>query len=596
MNEQVEILAVAPYEGLATILERESLNYPDISMTVITGNLEEGVAAAIDRLVEPFDLILSRGGTADLLRQSLDIPVVDIKTSALDVLQALQFSEDINGKRAVVGFRGITDAAHLTSDVLHLDLDIFTLVDEKDVHNVTGILAEQGYDTVLCDVISSTVFREAGFNTVLITSGTNSVRESIDEAVRVAHHMRSVHNENVFFREVISNSGTDTVIFQEDDSLSFTTVDRGGGKALIETLKALLPEARHGAADTIRRTIGGHSYIIRSLVSEGQEGSKVVFYVSQGGGGSTRNAGIAYYTKAEALGEYMKSPYSLAGDVNGVNKSLQDMLESGRPLLITGEYGTGRTAVATQAYTISKLASHPLVEIDCGMLTDRSRNYLLGGRTSPLFESGLTIHIKNMEASDSAFIKELFGTLVGTNAVRRNNLIFSCNPTGELVGSYIPYIKDKFQCIQVELAPLRESKERIPTIAKLYVSQLNAHLSKEVLRIDRQAMTLLADYAWPGNYVQLGRILSQLCVTSRDHTIRAAEVRSLLALERPVYPNVSSDRSSYGIDLDRSLSQIEHDIVEEVIRKHGGNQSAAARQLEISRTTLWRMMKDQGER
>jgi transcriptional regulator with PAS, ATPase and Fis domain len=43
-------------------------------------------------------------------------------------------------------------------------------------------------------------------------------------------------------------------------------------------------------------------------------------------------------------------------------------------------------------------------------------------------------------------------------------------------------------------------------------------------------------------------------------------------------------------------SSFEHDIVEEVIRKHGGNQSAAARQLGISRTTLWRMMKDQGER
>lgn len=592
MNDQIEILAVAPYEGLATILERESLNYPDVDMTVVVGNLEAGVEAAIDRLVEPFDLILSRGGTADLLRQSLDIPVVDIKTSALDVLQALQFSEDINGKRAVVGFQGITDAARLTSDVLHLDLDIFTLVDEADVHGVTTILADQGYETVLCDVISSTVFREAGFNTVLITSGTNSVRESIDEAVRVAHHMRSVRNENLFFREVISNSGMDTIIFQEDDSLSFTTVDRGGGKALIETLKALLPEVRHGMADTMRKTIGGRSYIIRSLVSESQEGSKVVFYVSQGGGGSTRNAGITYYTKAEALGEYMKSPYSLAGDMNGVNKSLQDMLESGRPLLITGEYGTGRTAVATQAYTISKLASHPLVEIDCGMLTDRSRTFLLSGRTSPLFQSDITIHIKNMEASDSAFIKELFGILVNTNAVRRSNLIFSCNPEGELVGRYISYIKDKFQCIQVQLAPLRESKERIPTVAKLYLSQLNAHLSKEVLRIDRQAMTLLADYAWPGNYVQLGRILSQLCVTSRDHTIRAADVRSLLALERPVYPDASSDHTSYGIDLDRPLSQIERDIIEEVIRKHGGNQSAAARKLGISRTTLWRMMKD----
>lgn len=597
MNEQVEILAVAPYEGLATILERESLGYPNINMTVVTGNLEQGVSAAINRLVEPFDLILSRGGTADLLRQSLDIPVVDIKTSALDVLQALQFSEDIRGKRAVVGFQGITDAARLTSDVLHLDLDIFTLVDEEDVHNVTKILADQGYETVLCDVISSTVFREAGFSTVLITSGANSVRESIDEAVRVAHHMRSVHNENVFFREVISNSGTDTVVFQEDDRLSFTTVDRGGSGALIEALRALLPEVRSGNASTIRKAIAGHSYIIRSFVSEGQGGSRVVFYVTRSGSGSSaRNAGITFYTKAEALSEYLKSPYSLAGDVNGVNKSLQNMLESGRPLLITGEYGTGRTAVATQAYTVSKLASHPLVEIDCGMLTDRSRTYLLSGRTSPLFDSGITIHIKNMEASDSTFIMELFGILVDTNAVRRSNLIFSCNPSGELVGSYIPYIKDKFQCIQVELAPLRENKERIPTIAKLYMSQLNANLSKEVLRIDRQAMTLLVDYAWPGNYVQLGRILSQLCVTSRDHTIRVADVRSLLALERPVYPNVVTGHESYGIDLDRPLAQIERDIVEEVIRKHGGNQSAAARSLGISRTTLWRMTKDQGER
>ena len=596
MNEQVQILAVAPYEGLATILERESLSYPDIDMTVVIGNLEAGVSAAIDRLVEPYDLILSRGGTADLLRQSLDIPVVDIKTSALDVLQAFQFSEDITGKRAVVGFRGITDAARLTSDVLHLDLDIFTLVDEEDVHGVTRILADQGYETVLCDVISSTVFREAGFNTVLITSGSNSVRESLDEAVRVAHHMRGVRDENLFFREVIGNSGMDTVIFQEDDSLSFTTVDRGGGRALIETLKTLLPEARRGEAESIRKTIGGRGYTIRSFVSDGQAGSKVVFYVSQSvSGSSTRNAGITYHTKAEALGEYLRSPYSLAGDVNGINKTLQDMLESGRPLLITGEYGTGRTAVATQAYTISKLASHPLVEIDCGMLIERSRAYLLSGRTSPLFESNVTIHIKNLEACEPAFIEELLGTIVGTDVIRRSNLIFSCNPGGELVGKYIPYIKDKFQCIQVELSPLREHKERIPTIAKLYLSQLNANLSKEVLRIDRQAMMLLADYPWPGNYVQLGRILSQLCATSRDHTIRAADVRSLLALERPVYPNARSG-TSYGIDLDRPLAQIERDIVEEVIRKHGGNQSAAARKLGISRTTLWRMTKDQGER
>ena len=78
MAEKVKILAVAPYEGLAAILEREARSYDNLSMTIVVGNLEEGVAAAIDQLVEPFDLVLSRGGTADLLREQLDLPIVDI--------------------------------------------------------------------------------------------------------------------------------------------------------------------------------------------------------------------------------------------------------------------------------------------------------------------------------------------------------------------------------------------------------------------------------------------------------------------------------------------------------------------------------------
>ena len=404
---------------------------------------------------------------------------------------------------------------------------------------------------------------------------------------RVTH----AHAENVFLRDVIRNSGVDTVIYNADGSLFFTTLDRGGNKALLSTLRALMPEALRSEADVVRKAVGGRTYQIKSFVSAGADG-KVTFFLSRGGSQSgSRNAGIATFTKAEARDEYLGSPYSLTGDVGALAKTLETALASGRPLLVTGEYGTGRTAVAGYAYTISRRASHPLVEIDCGMLTDRSRDFLLNGRTSPLFESDLTIHVKNMEASDRAFVTELFSSLVSSNAVSRNGLIFSCDPRGELVGSYISYIKDKFQCIQVELPPLRESKERIPTIAKLYLSQLNADLPKEVLRIDRQAMALLTEYSWPGNYVQFKRLLLQLCVISRDHTIRATDVRSLLALERPVYPDAGGAGESHGIDLERPLAQIERDIVELVIQKNGGNQSAAARQLGISRTTLWRMTK-----
>ena len=592
MEDFVRILAVAPYEGLAAILEREARSYHNVSMTVVVGNLEEGLAAAIEQLVEPYDLILSRGGTADLLRENLDIPVVDIKTSAYDVLQAVQLSEDIQGKRAVVGFAGITDAARSTNDALHLDLDIFTLVDEDDARQITSLLSKEGYTTVLCDVISSTVFREHGFNTVLVTSSAASVRASIDEAIRTTHYIRDARIETQFLREVIRGHAGDTVVFRDDGRLFYTTLDKGGAEALLSLLKDLLGQVMTGEIQTVRRSIGGTQYVIRTLVTELPGRTMVTFYITHGRiSAGQRQAGVTFFTQREARAEFLESPYSLTGDINGIRQVIESVTRAAKPLLITGEYGTGRTAVASYAYFNSIRSSHPLVEIDCGMLTDRSREFLLSGRTSPLFADGLTLHIKNMEASPAPFLSDLLSTIAGTDGARRCSLIFSCNPRGEQVSANISYIKDKFQCMEVELPPLRENKERIPTIAKLCLSQLNADLPQEVLRIDRQAMTLLSDYPWPGNYIQFKRVLSQLCVISRDHTIRAQDVRSLLAQERPVYPNISDEESPYGIDLNRTLAEIERDIIEAAIQRHNGNQSAAARQLGISRTTLWRMTK-----
>lgn len=595
MESQVKILAVAPYEGLAAVLEREADAYENVDMTIVVGNLEEGVERAIEQLTGVFDLILSRGGTADMLRDRLDIPVVDIRTSAYDVLQAVQLSEGISGRRAVVGFPGIADAARSTSEILSLGLDIFTLVGEGDAWKMARMLSDQGYETVLCDVIASTVFRESGFNTVLISSGAPSVRASIDEALRVARHLREARDENRFLREVIRGHGTGTVIFSEDGRLFLTTLDRGGDGRLLAILRELLPHVLDGEADTVRRAVGGYQHVIRTRVLEGPGGRLAVFYLTRSRMPSgSRQAGIFFFTRAEAQREYLESPYSLTGDIAAVKGVIEDVTSSERPLLITGEYGTGRTAVASFAYACSRRSSHPLIEIDCGMLDEKSRNFLLDSRNSPVFSDDVTLHIKNMETSPESFIRELFSTLATTGASKRCGIIFSCNPRGELVGGYISYIKDKFQSMQIGLAPLRETRERIPTLAKLLLSQLNTDLPKAVLRIDAQAMELLGEYPWPGNYIQFKRVVSQLCIGSRDHAIRAGDVRALLALERPVYQQRVSGMSAHGseVDLGRQLAEIERDVVEMVVKRHGGNQSAAARQLGISRTTLWRKLRD----
>ena len=529
------------------------------------------------------------------LREQLGFPIVDIKTSPFDVIQALQLCEGIDGRKAVVGFAGITDAARSTKDVLDLDLDIFTLIDEQDAHEVADLLIERGYQTVLCDVISSSVFRARGLNTILITSGSASVRESIDEAVRIVSHLREARTEILTLREIILGEAGDTVVIHRDGRLYFTTLDKGGSERVISTLRGLLPEVLRGEAEVIRRSIGGHQYTIRTRLLRHADDRLAAFYLARSRMPSgPRQSGITFFTKDEANHEYLENVFSLTGEIGRIRPVIEDILRAGKPLLITGEYGTGRTPVACYAYTISPRAGRPLVEIDCGMLTDKSQDFLLNSRNSPLFASDLTLHIKNMETSPAPFINELFTSIASTNATRRCALIFSCNPHGEQVGNYISYIKDKFQCMEVELMPLRESRERIPNIAKLFLSQLNADLPQEIMRVDRQAMDLLIDYSWPSNYVQFRRILSQLCIVSHDHSIRASDVRGLLALERPLYRQDTTSEGAYdAFDLNRPLAQIERDIVQTVIRRNGGNQSAAARQLGISRTTLWRMTKDQ---
>ena len=591
MDAPVKILAVAPYEGLASVLEREAQRYDNVEMTIVVGNLEEGVVAAINCLTEPYDLILSRGGTADLLRNELDLPVLDIKTSAYDVLQAVRLSEDIGGKRAVAGFSGITDAARSTNDVLQLGLDIFTLVDEADVHDIAPLLKEQGYDTVLCDVISSTVFRESELNTVLITSGSASVRDSLDEALRIARYVGNAHAENLYLREVLSNHSGDTAIFNENGSLFFSTLDQRGNAQLLSTLRGLLQEVLLGDANSLRRTIGGQQYAIRTFVHTDQLGRKVAFFLSKGRAAGARQAGITYYSKADARKEYLASPFSITADLAGTGKAVKDVVKSGKPLLVTGEYGTGRTVIALYAYVNSVRASHPFAEVDCSLLNDRSRDHLLNSRHSPLFADGLTIHFKNLEACGDAFADELFATLDGADVCRRNYVIFSCEPRGDWASQHLLFVKDRFQCMEVDLMPLRESRERIPTITRLFLSQLNADLPREVLRVDRPAMELLSSYPWPGNYIQFKRILSQLCASSRDHTIREPDVRELLSIERPTYRGGVTEGSTDALDLDRPLADIERDVIDLVIRKHGGNQSAAARQLGVSRTTLWRLSK-----
>ena len=97
-------------------MRRTAENLTDVELDVYTGDLQQG-ADIVRRTVDAgYDAIISRGGTATLIRETTDLPVISIQLSVYDVLRTIRLAQSYSNLYAIVGFPDITEAAHTLCD------------------------------------------------------------------------------------------------------------------------------------------------------------------------------------------------------------------------------------------------------------------------------------------------------------------------------------------------------------------------------------------------------------------------------------------------------------------------------------------------
>ena len=117
--------------------------------------------------------------------------------------------------------------------------------------------------------------------------------------------------------------------------------------------------------------------------------------------------------------------------------------------------------------------------------------------------------------------------------------------------------------------------------------------NKQIIGIEPKGLDQLKAYAWPDNFEQFYRVMKTLVQTSDAIMISDAEIRQTLHNEMSIYaPVVQPVSREIPFDLNRPLNEITLDIIRQVIANEQGNQKKAAETLGISRTTLWRMLKE----
>jgi DNA-binding NtrC family response regulator len=148
------------------------------------------------------------------------------------------------------------------------------------------------------------------------------------------------------------------------------------------------------------------------------------------------------------------------------------------------------------------------------------------------------------------------------------------------------YLIESLSCLTLKCPPLRQRKGDIPLLVGLYINAQNVSLNTQVVGIVTEGMLMLQNFPWERNIAQLYRVIRELVVNTKTSYISAASVESVLNREK----NPQTVSPDIGINLNRTLDEITHEIVLRVFEEEKTNQTKTAKRLGISRSTLWRML------
>lgn len=279
-------------------------------------------------------------------------------------------------------------------------------------------------------------------------------------------------------------------------------------------------------------------------------------------------------------------------------------------LLITGETGTGKGVFARHVHAMSQRAAKPFVAINCAAIPAPLLESELFGIEAGV-ASGVQARMGRFEqASGGAILLDEIGDMPLESQAKLLHVI----DTGkvERVGGRKPINvgvrvmaathRDLERCVQegsfradlfyrlnvmrLHIPPLRERREDIPLLARLFLARLAERSPMAASALDPEAMRLLQRYAWPGNIRELENELERCALVADGPDIAPSDLSPLVRAMSD--PSRSVPPPAFLVDGENvfTLAEMEQAHIRATLERLGGNKSKTARALGISREGL----------
>jgi DNA-binding NtrC family response regulator len=296
-----------------------------------------------------------------------------------------------------------------------------------------------------------------------------------------------------------------------------------------------------------------------------------------------------------------------APSMRPVIEMIQRVAPSDANVLITGENGTGKSLIAQALHALSPRASHSMITVNMGGLSETLFESELFGHVKGAFTDAKSDRAGRFELADEStlFMDEIaniplnqqakllrvieageFERVGSSKTLHANVRIISAtnaNLADEVAaGRFRQDLLFRLNTIEIALPPLRDRREDIMPLANNFLRMHAQRYRKELAAFDETARDRLLQHLFPGNVRELDHVIERAVLMARSPQIKAADLGLTTA-----------GGESRSLE-DMSLEEVEAFLIKKALARNNGNARKAAEALGLSRSAFYRRLQQYG--
>lgn len=611
------------------------------------GNLEVGLNVARTMEQDGFDVIVTRGGTAErIMKSEVCTPVVVIPVSSEELSHAMVEAKRITGlerpRIALLVYQNMRQEIDLFARLLGADLRVYNI--HGSYESIAPSLAracKDGLDVVVGGMLTTQLAEEQNLKAVLLTSSAVSIRMALAEANKVCYAVKLEQTRAQRFKMLVENI-RDGILYVDDGGL--VQVCNPAAQRMLELCAAFL--LNHHVEEilplsALQECLEGKSEMAEEIVTVGSA-TLVVNIIPIRVGAETAGAIISLLetNRIFQMDAKIRKGISAKGlvatyrfdDIWGRSTAIREAKRAAAEfasmestVFISGETGTGKELFAQSIHNASPCAQGPFVAINCaalppslleselfgyeeGAFTGANRKGKPGlielAHTGSLFLDEISEMDHYGQVRLLRFLQEKQIMRLGGDKylpVQVRVIAASNKNLSALVrqGLFREDLYYRLKVLALILPPLRQRLGDVLYLVEKMRQRWEQNLERQV-HFSPEALSRLAAYSWPGNVRELNNILECLIVTSRGRSIGAPMVRQILTDHIPQYeapvnslPVQTHSEPQTPLPLVSPESE-ERTRILHALQVSGGNYTLTAEKLAMHRSTLYRKIRRYG--